>query len=282
MKKPALCLLMIFSLVILLSAAASAYNNAQLDFVTDEAGILTDSERNRLNVRAQEISDEYGCGVYIVIVSDYGDYTDGDVTDCAKSIYLDYTLGYGTDYDGELLLLSMDNRKYALIAYGNFGNASFTDYGKSCLEEEFLDDFANDEWYGGFSDYLEESARYLEMSASGEPFDIYTGDSYNYSQGGGEYSGGRSVSAAKILIIIGVPCIIAAIVCLIFYSRMKTAKKGTTAEAYVSNVRMNVTQDFYTHTTEVRTHIEHDHDSGGSGGGTTVGSDGFSSSSGSF
>ena len=52
-----------------------AESNAQLNYVTDDAGILTDSQWEDLEQRAQQVSEEYQCGVYMITVDDYTDYS---------------------------------------------------------------------------------------------------------------------------------------------------------------------------------------------------------------
>ena len=90
-----------------------------------------------------------------------GDYTyDETIYEAAKTLYQEYSLGYGEEKSGELLLLSMAERDYTLIAYG-YGNTAFTDYGKDKLSEVFLDDFGDDNWYSGLSDYLDKSESML-------------------------------------------------------------------------------------------------------------------------
>ena len=48
----------------------------------------------------------------------------------------------------------MAERDYSLIAYGSDAHYAFTDYGKTVLENGFLDDFRRDDWNSGFSDYI--------------------------------------------------------------------------------------------------------------------------------
>ena len=63
-----------------------AESNAQLNYVTDDAGILTDSQWEDLEQRAQQVSEEYQCGVYMITVDDYTDYS-------TESVYTaDYTI----------------------------------------------------------------------------------------------------------------------------------------------------------------------------------------------
>lgn len=277
--KKILCTLTL-AMLLALSFATAAYasaSNAGLDYVTDAAGLLTASDMAQLQPYAKQVSEEYSCGIYIVIVEDYSDYTYGDVRDCAEEIYTEYDLGFGASRDGVLLLLSMAERDYALIAYGDFANAAFTDYGKEVLADAFLDDFRNDNWCFGFEDYIEKSASMLEQAKNGTPLDVPYGS-------GGSSSVKRISPGAKIVFIVVVPCVISALVCLIFALSMKTARRRETAEEYVGSgdVNLRVKQDNYTHTTVSRTPLPKQSSSGGRGGGTSISSSGFSGRSGKF
>lgn len=264
-KKIRLLALLVLALSLLFSATAHAAGDdeAKLYYVTDEAAILSGSQRMELENRAGDISREYQCSIYIVALEDYTDYTSGSVTDCAKAIYKNYSLGWGSDKNGVLLLLSMYDRDYSIIAYGDFANAAFTDYGKDALSDEFLDDFRYDDWYAGFSDYLEYSAKLMDKAENGKPLDA-----------------GKSGTSpvVKLLMIVILPCVAAFAVCSAFISRMKTARKKNEAGDYMvpEGVELRIREDIFTHRTEHREHIEN------KSGGTSVGSDGFSSKSGKF
>lgn len=258
----------LFALYILFAFPAAAHA-ADGRYVFDQVGLLTDSEQEELTRRAAEISKKYSCGVYIAILEDFTESGDTDILECAKEYYRTYELGMGEGKDGELLMLSMEDRDFALIAYGDFGNATFTDYGKDVLQEEFLDNFADDDWYGDFSDYLAKSQEMLTMSQEGTPLDVDN-----------DPDAARRSMGINLGIVIVVPCLIAGIVCLIFRMQMKTVHAMPTARDYIARDAIKLTHhtDIYTHTTETRTEIHDDSDEGG----TSVGSDGFSGKSGKF
>lgn len=264
-RKIAVSLAFALLLCLLFSSVACAQETE--GYVADEAGLLSQSELAALEKTAAGISASYRCSAYIVTVEDYRAYTGGDVIDCAEAIYKGLDLGYGPERDGVLLLLSMEDRDYALIAYGTFGNAAFTDYGKERLCGEFLDDFAEDEWYDGFEDYLNVSARYMAAAREGSPVD--------------RGSRGEMEWGTKLLIIVFIPCLIALGVCLVFRMQMKTAREKSTAHEYVvpGSEKLQVREDIFTHRTQQRVHIPKQNSSGG---GTTVRSSGFSGRSGKF
>lgn len=276
-----ICIAASLLLLAVMAVPAMASTDAQLPYVTDSAGILTQSECDSLEDLAEDISQEYACGVYIITLDDYTAYSSKyDVISAAEEIYLRYQLGHGSNDDGILLLLSMQERDYALVVYGGTALYSFTDYGQMLLEDVFLDDFRYNDWYSGFEDYLNKCSALLEAAADGTPVDVQGGSSGYVSQEDGGFD------VMKFCLILLICCGISGVVCAVFASQMKTAVKNKSAEQYIAGngVQMSVRTDQYTHTTQVRRKIQTD--SGGShrsgGGGTTIRSSGFSGRSGKF
>ncbi len=269
MKKRISFLLSILVLCLALAVPvfAAGFEAAQLGFVTDTVGLLSDGESRRLEQQAAAISQQYECGVYIIVLDDFTGYVyDTDPYEAAKSLYTGYTLGYGSQKSGVLLMLSMAERDYALIAYG-YGNTAFTDYGKEKLCDAFLDHFGNDDWYGGFSDYLAKCDSMLEAARDGHPLDV-----------------GSDPQAAAVgaLLSVLLGCALGFAVCMAIRQRqMKSVAAKEEANAYLAAGSVRITQrdDRFSHTTEVRTRIEKE---SSSSGGTTVDSDGFSGKSGKF
>ena len=50
-------------------------------------------------------------------------------------------MGEGPDRDGIMLLLSMDDRDWAMFCYGSRCEYAFNSYGQQKLEKVFLDNF---------------------------------------------------------------------------------------------------------------------------------------------
>ena len=151
---------------------------------------------------------------------------------------------------------------------------AFDAYGQELMEEEFLDDFRDDDWYDGFEDYLEVCAEYLERAEAGDP--VRRDDS---SAGGSDGSG----IGTTILVCLGISAVIAMIVCLILRGKMKSVRKGTHADAYVTgSLNLTASRDQSTHTTETRTKIEHESSDSGGGGSSACSGGGGSGRSGSF
>lgn len=277
MKKRLFVVLAIAVLLLCLAVPAAAQETEL--YVYDVDDYLTAEEWEQLEIDAEAVSERYAFGVYIAVFDDMGAYGIYDIEEFSEEVYKEWELGYDTAGNGILLVLSMADRDYDLVAYGDFGNYAFTDYGKDVLADTFLDDFRYDHWYEGFRDYIGGCASLLEAAGNGEPVDV----SY------GSYEPTRSVPLAEKVgsslvpaLIVGV--IAALIYCSILKSRMKTAVAATEASRYVAEygVNMLVQDDIFTHSTVVRQHIDRDSGSRSHGGGTSVNSGGFSHHSGKF
>lgn len=191
--------------------------------------------------------------------------------------------------DDHMDALSMAERDFQMLAHGDTANAAFTDYGKYIMQDEFLDNFREDDWYGGFADYIAACGRYLEANANGAPIDVEPSDETEE-----EYEplsfGDKLFFAALMAFRFGLPLglIVAFIVCAVYKRQLKSVRRATEAARYTVSGGDEITarEDRFTHTTEVRTPIKtesDDHDSGPSfSGGTTVNSGGFSHSGGKF
>lgn len=181
-----------------------------------------------------------------------------------------------------LLLLSVSNRKYAAFVYGDKAELLFPDSALQQLEDGFLDDFRNDDWYEGFCDYIDGCA------------DLLSGESYTGSDSDYAYSPGHDAdvdpgfSAPSLLRNLGIAlvisCVIALIVCLILKAKMRSVRRQTEARAYVTPEGLHMTQrdDVYTHTTTTRRKIERDNDHHSGGGGSSFSGGGGHGRSGSF
>ena len=238
MKRKLTCLFLALVLLLGLTALAFAADGAQLPYITDSAGLLTQSEADELESMAQSVSQQYGCGVYVVTVDDYTDIDTRGAYEAAYSIYHQYSLGEGAARSGALLLLSMRERDWATFFYGPTAEYAFNAYGQEKLEDAYLGYFRDNDWYGGFSGYIGECGRYLELAAQGSPV--------------------RASKLVPILIVVAIAFLIAGIVCGILCGKMKSVSKKTEAGSYISaaGLKLTLQEDQYTHTSTSQRQIE--------------------------
>ena len=279
-KKLFVCLLLAAALILSLGLAAHA--ESQLDYVNDYAGLLTEESRSALNARAEEISEEYGCGVYICVVENYKDYVNGSIDYFSEEIYKTYDLGVGDGKDGILLAMSMNDRDFALTAYGDFANTAFTDFGKDQLEGTFLDNFRRDDWEGGFADYIDNCGVFLARAKNGDPVDQWIPDPPVQQERQ------HGMTPMKWLVSLLFPGLAGGAAVSGMSRQMKTAVKQTRAEEYVGrgSPHLNIRDDQFINrnvTRQVIRRQEVNNRPGGHYGGTTIsGSHGGSHHSGKF
>ena len=248
------------------AAAAHAY---------DEAGILTADEISQLEAQADEVEQTRGFSVNIVTVEDYKAISTVSVFDAAVAKYKELSLD-GSDGSGIVLMLSMKERDYSVAVNGDRGNYAFNREGRALLTGFFLDDFADNEWYKGFSDYIKWCGVYVAAADAGHPFsdDNPPEDATDLLLEIAMGIGGSLVAAA----------VLTALVMAALMRRMRSVEPASNASAYVSGqLQLDDRRDVFTHTTTVREVVVEKSSGGGGGGGSVSSSSGgFSGTSGKF
>ena len=260
MKKKIFALVISVVLIAVMAcpAFAAAEDVSFSAMVLDDAGLLTQAELDELDALAREITHAYECAVYIITTGS----TDGmDAISYTEYLQKKYGMGYGIDQSCVILMLSMENRDYNLMARG-YGNTAFTDYGKDKLADSFLDELGNDDWYGGFKEYIEGCDKYLKAARDGKPIDK-----------------GRN-PIVGLALGIAVPLLAAFIFCSRLKSQMFTAVPQRAAKVYVDRQGLVLTKknDQFMHTTRTERYIEPKKESKG----TTVNDKGNSNKTGKF
>lgn len=228
------------------------------DFVIDSAGLLSAEQKQTLEQTAASIAETYDFGVYIVTVGDFASTGASSVKGAAETVFASYGMGIGTEKDGLLLLLSMADRDYWMMANGAKGLHAFNTEGREALVPYFLDNFGENDWFGGFEDYLYWAGEYLRAAESGTP---YSEDNVPMDD----------VEKAKSAIItygiaIAIALAISGIVIAVCNAKMKSVAPAVHASAYVSGgLNLTGSMDNYTHTTTTRVKKSSSSSSSGSG-----------------
>ena len=153
MKKRMMTWLLVLLAALTLTVPSFAEQTEDDLLIYDAAELLNEDEWLELELLADEITWRYNCAVYIVTIPDYEDYGDSPYN-AAANIYNTQDFGIGEERSGVLLMLSTWDRDYALYIRDGYAKSMIGKYALSQLEDEFLDNFANDDWQGGFEDYL--------------------------------------------------------------------------------------------------------------------------------
>ena len=236
---------------------------AALPFVRDEMGLFDAQTAAELEQSAEAAASGHDCDVYLLVVDSIGD---ADQREYAKNYYIQNDLGSGDAKSGILFLLAVGSRKYVTITYGG-GVTAFTDHRIGQMEEQIVPSLSNGDWAGAARTYLRLAGETLDYYAEhGEPIDVGSGSS-------------EKPGLEGLLFVIGIPAVIAGIVCSILYAQMKTARQKTEANDYMPGLDLRVQRDIYTHTTQTRVYDPPKQESHSSGGSSTD-SSGFGGSSG--
>ena len=229
---------------------AESSDSILMNYIFDISDLLPFDQWQELEQRAGNISQRYSCGVYAVLVDDYEDYGSGDVYDVTTQIYHsgENSFGMGSGQDGIMILLSMEDRDYAMFVYGKNAEYAFNKYGQEQLEGCFLGDFGNDDWYGGISHYLDACDEYLAKADAGHPV--------------------RANPWWGIGLMVFLSCLVALAICVTLRRKLNNVREKVQANEYITpgGLRLADSYDRYTHTTKTRTKIERE---GSDGGGHT-------------
>ena len=264
--KKYLTLMTVLCMLLCMSLTAFA---AECPYVRDDADLLTAEEELTLSALMEEAASELDCGIYLVTVEYFYEYGASPQA-AAEALYIEQTMLGNVPKDGILLMLSMAERDYSLITYGEYAEAVFTDDVMWDMEEHFLQYFRQNDWYYGFSCYISDGVNALvdyNMTAQEQYGDSY--ESY-YDPGVPDVVVRVNRVQPEIwLAVFGGSMVVALIVCLVMKAGMRNARKATHADAYIprGGVDLRVKQDMFTHTTTRVIHHPKSNGGGSSGGG---------------
>lgn len=191
----------------------------------DQAELLTDKEERRLLSILDEISERQKFEVVIVTVTD----TNGDtVQDCADDLYDHCNFGYGPNRDGALLLISMKDRDWYITTSG-YGITALTDAGIAYIGEQIKENLSDGDYADAFRTYAEQCDLFVTQARTGKPF-----DNSNLPR--------PFLSWIWIPISIAAGFVVAFLIVSCMKSKLKTVRTQASANHYVRDGSMNVTE----------------------------------------
>lgn len=178
----------ILALVFVLASTGTAFAaSTEENRVFDQADLFSASEEEKLESQIGNLRDEMKMDVAVVTT----DWNSSTAQDYAEEFYIDHELGNGSDYDGVLLLIDMDNRELWIAPVGKM-----TRYLPDRRIEEILDDMyehaGNGDFYRAASAFLED----VEICYSNG----IAADQYNYDTDTGKISRYHSIRWYEFLI----------------------------------------------------------------------------------
>lgn len=260
MIKKMTAFLAVLALVLLLPVSAFAEGSAPL--LVDDAGLLSETERQEVLSRLESVSSKYGVDIAVYTTGDTGGM---NVTTYSDQYYLDHGYGTGEDRSGTLLTISMSERDWHLSTHGE-GIQAFTDYGIEQLGQSIGSYLSGGDYAGAFKEYAEIADRYFSSERDGKPVDVPP-------RGAGFY-----VILAVASLVLGFIFSFAATGAM--KKKMKSVARQASASAYATEggIRLTENSDRYLYHRVVAVPIPRNNSSGGSSthstGGSTFGGGG--------
>lgn len=253
MKKRLCSILSIFSAA-LLSALLyfPVYAAGDQPRLTDEAGLLSDSEEEALADLLDEISERQQVDVVVATVNSL---EGASVQDYADDFYDDGGYGYGSGKDGILFLISMGEREWHISTAG-YGITAVTDAGLEYMSEQFIDDLSAGEYASAFTAFAELCDEFVTQARTGEPYDV------------GNMPRKPFGYVWHFLICFGAGFLIALIATGIMKGKLDTVHSQTAADSYVvdGSLQMTRTNELFLYRHVDRREKPRDTGSGSSGG----------------
>lgn len=243
------CIASFFAIIIVLSVSVTCFAQ-ELPRVVDNASLLSEQQQESLADKIAQIAQEHSFDVVIVTTNTFDGKTEVEYADD----YYDYNgYGIGENRDGLLLAVNMTDRRWYISTRG-FGITAFTDWGINDIGEDLAAYLSDEEYYEGFSNFLDNVDTFLVQAETGSPYD----------------SGNRQKTTADFLMPIIIACAIAlvitAVVMFILRGQLKSAVKQNSARNYIvpGSVNIKRSNDFFLYSHVSRIKREENNGSGGS------------------
>ena len=222
----------LFLLILSLLCGTAAVAHGYTSRVVDDAALLTGEQTQELAAIADQLSRKHNADIVILTVDSLG-YKSAE--SFADDYYDDHGYGTGSDHTGILLLLSMEDRDWAISTCGDCIRI-FSDRQLDQIFENIRPYLSDDDYYSAFSMYLHLVDKRFESYAEGNKvtfFDVIL--RFMIALAIGAAAGGISLAVMR--------------------SKMNTAKRQSGAGNYVvdGTFRLYRQQDIYLYSRTSRT-----------------------------
>ena len=193
----------------------------------DKAGLLSDSEKEELLAKLDEISERQQTDLVVVTRKSLKGKSPMEFAD---DFYDNKGYGFGDGKDGILFLISMEERDWYISTKG-FGITAVTDAGREYMSEQFLDDLKEGEYAAAFTMFAQLCDDYLTQAKTGKPYDVD-----NLPKEPFEFFGG-------IITTLVIGFLISFIATGIMKSKLKSVHRQSAADNYVKKGSMKLTKE---------------------------------------
>ncbi|MBR3078088.1 MAG: TPM domain-containing protein [Oscillospiraceae bacterium] len=229
--------------------------------VVDNAGLLSETERQALEQQARNISNAHSCEVIILTVNGSNGKSPRDY---AEDYYVDHKYGFGSEQSGIMLYLDMGERDWYIATCGSAIEA-FHDDPTDFLVSRFKPDLADGNYGEAFETYLDYSDKFLGVYDGTLPKDKVDELNQEYENylNGTEPSKPNYVRKGIFSVILGA---LAGFVPVTSQkSALKTVRRRRDASGYAraGSLNLNVNRDIYLYSNVTSHVIEQPRSEGG-------------------
>lgn len=246
-----------------------ASEEANTQRLADFADLLDADQKEELEVKLDQISENYDCDVVV----DIEESIDGMDPTAYADDFFDYNdYGMGNDKSGILFMLTMSEHKWAISTHGE-AISIFTDAGQEYITDNIVSYFSDGDYYEGFTQFADLCEKFIVQAQSGEPYDT------------GNLPEEEIPFYISFLIALVIGFVIALIVSLVMRSGMKTVHMKPDAADYMKagSLHINRSRDMFLYHHVTRTEKpKNDNSGGGSSTHTSSSGETHGGSSGSF
>ena len=250
MKKKVLSIIAVLLMCIFVTVPAWASAQGENLFnIVDGAQILTEDEFRDLEIKAEDFSRNNKFDVIIVTLESLDGYEAGEA---AEELYDQAKYGYGEEHDGVILLISMEQRDWAISSSG-FGQKAINSRAIDYLEKQIVPELKEGNYAKAIEVFIDESESLYTMAS--------TGHAYR-----GPFS---PVKKIFFSLIIGI--VVGSIVVSVLTAQLKTVHAKTRAAEYVvpGSLDIKVARERFLYRTVTSRKIEKSSSSSSGGGHTT-------------
>lgn len=194
--------------------------------LADEADLLSAEQKRILLDELNEISERQKVDIVVVTVNSLGRSSPMEFAD---DFYDDHDYGFGSERDGILLLISMEERDWYISTAG-YGITAVTDAGWEYISERVTDDLSEGDYVKAFTTYAVLCDDFITQARSGTPYDV------------GNLPKKPFRFALHFAITFGIGFVIALIVTGMMMRRLKTVESRWAADDYVRPGGMRLTK----------------------------------------
>lgn len=206
--------------------------------LNDMAELLSDNEDQELQTRLDEVSQRQKFDVTITTTWDLEGFS---VKDYADTFYENCKFGYGSNHDGIMLLISMEDRDCYITTEG-YGIQAFTDAGIDYIIDQITQDLSDEDYAAAFQTFVNLCDNFITQARDGQPY-----DSSSLPK--------EPMSWIYIPVCIGIGLVLALVVVGGMKMGMKSVRNQTAAGSYVKDGSLNITEsrDMFLYHTVTRT-----------------------------